>query len=178
LEIFIGGGGDDLAWLGLGVVRAYATAYAAQTGREVLYSPNARVDALTRQLRNKPDATPLNIIGHSWGAPDAFDLAARLAAAGRTVQTLITLDAVGGPFERHVRDLEVGFWLDVTACPLIPDRSDRLTNLAPFSRKPARLPFGLASARVEIDLSHWDVAGMMRLSGARVLLDQSCPSPG
>jgi hypothetical protein len=46
LDIFIGGGGDDLAWLGLGIVRAYAQRYAAETRRPVLYSANARVPVL------------------------------------------------------------------------------------------------------------------------------------
>ena len=177
MEIFIGGGGDDLAWLGLGVVRDYVDAYVAETGRQALYAPNARVGELTRRLRACRDAAPLNLVGHSWGGPDAFELAARLSAAGRPVDNLITLDAVSGPFRRHSVAFEIGYWLDVTARPQAPDRSDRLTHLPPLSRKPSRLPFGEADCRVTLELSHWNVAGMMRLSGARERLDNSYRSP-
>lgn len=173
LDIFIGGGGDDLAWLGLGVVRAYAAGYAAETGRPALYSANGRVWRLIRRLRRQGPRVPLNIVGHSWGALDAFQLAVRAERAGVTVHNLITLDPVGWPFGRAPKGEVSAPWLNVACAPSRPDDSDRLTQLPPWSRKPSGLPVGLAEACVELDLNHWNVEAMMRLGGARERLEAS-----
>lgn len=168
MDIFIGGGGDDLAWLGLGVVRAYAARYAAETGRPTLYSPNARVGRLVRRLRRARPARPLNIVGHSWGGPDAIRVAAAAERDGLAVANLVTLDAVAGPLRRVPAVALSAAWLDVVATPSTPDRSDRLTHRPPWSRKVVGLP---ADVTVSLDLNHWNVDGMMRLSGARARLD-------
>lgn len=173
MDIFIGGGGDDLAWLGLGVMRAYADDYAAETGRPTLYSPNARVGALLRRLRATPSPEPLNLIGHSWGALDAYNLAAKAQRCGIAVDNLITLDAVGGLIGRVTGPIQAAHWLNVATAPESLDGSDRLTQLPPWSRKPSRLPTAHADADANLDLHHWDVGGMMRPSQARRRLDDS-----
>jgi pimeloyl-ACP methyl ester carboxylesterase len=173
LDIFIGGGGDDLAWLSFGVVRAYAERYAAETGRPVIYSANARVLGLAWRVRRLRPAAPLNIVGHSWGALDAYRLAVLVERARFSVDNLITLDPVGWPFGRAPRGLPTAPWLNVDCAPSRPDASDRMTNRWPWSRKPSGLPVERAAAKVVLDLNHWNVEAMMQLGGARERLDAS-----
>jgi pimeloyl-ACP methyl ester carboxylesterase len=174
MDIFIGGGGDDLSWFGLGVVRQYAARYAAETGRSVVYLPNARVARARRLIEAAVRAgEPVNVMGHSWGAVDAYAAVAEAARRGASAANLITLDPVSGPL-RGPADWRPGpYWLDVTLAPSSPDRSDRLTNRRPWARKPSRLPLEAADERVVLDLNHWDVARMMRRSGARARLDDA-----
>jgi pimeloyl-ACP methyl ester carboxylesterase len=177
MEIFIGGGGDDLAFLNLGVVAHYARRYAAETGRRVIYSPNARAGKLRAAIRTAADAgETVSLIGHSWGGPDAWRAAAWAARQGLPVARLITLDPVGGPWPRRFAGSLATPWLNVDAQPSAPDRSDWLTSLRPYARKPSGLPVSLATRHVTLDLNHWDVAGMMDLSGARQWLESEASS--
>ncbi len=171
MDIFVGGGGDDLAWLGLGVVRVYAANLAARAGRPVLYLPNARPARLREAIEAEArQGNAVNLIGHSWGAIDAFQAAAGALRRGLAVANLVTLDPVSGPW-RHPAPWPGGaFWLNVTAQSSRSDASDRLTQRRPFAYKPSRLPLIAADRNVTLDLHHWDVEGMMRLSGARALL--------
>ena len=174
MDIFIGGGGDDLDWLGLGVVRRYAADFAAETGRPVLYIPNARSGPLRHAIQTSARrGEGVNLIGHSWGAIDAYQGAIWATDRGLAVANLFTLDPVSGPWRRPAPWPGGGFWLNVQAEPLRPDRSDRLTRTRPFARKPPRLPLTVAQESVTLDLNHWDVEGMMRLSGARDRLERS-----
>ena len=172
MDIFIGGGGDDLARLGFGVIRAYAERYAAETARPVAYLPNARTGRARRliEIASKAGET-INVIGHSWGAIDAYAAALAALKRGGDIATLVTLDPVSGPLRRPPPWPGGPFWLNVTLAPTAPDRSDRLTNRPPWARKPSRLPLHAADAHVVLDLNHWDVGRMMRLSGARARLD-------
>jgi len=172
MDIFIGGGGDDLAFLGLGVVRQYAQRYAAETNRPVAYLPNARIGRARRLIEAAARAgEPVNVIGHSWGAIDAFVAVHAAARRGATATNLITLDPVSGPFRRLQPWRVNAFWLNVTLDPAKPDRSDQLTTRRPWAYKPSRLGLDAADEVVVLDLSHWNVGGMMRLSGARARLD-------
>jgi pimeloyl-ACP methyl ester carboxylesterase len=170
LDIFIGGGGDDLM-PGGGVLRTYAREYAAETGREVRYIPNARVGRAMRLMRTAlGGGRSVRVVGHSWGAPDAYRAVAALVAEGLSVDLLVTLDPVGGPFRRPRGVVAPTYWLNVVTVPPHPDRSDRLAHLPPFSRRGARLPQS-AQQLVMLPLHHWDVERMMSQSGARALLD-------
>src|SRR5581483_11040890 len=101
MDIFIGGGGDDLSWLGLGVVRHYARRCAAGTGRPVIYLPNARIWRARRLIEVAARAGEVvNVIGHSWGAIDAYVAVVAAARRGVRVANLITLDPVSGPLRR------------------------------------------------------------------------------
>ncbi len=173
MDIFVGGGGDDLAWLGLGVVRAYAADVAAAAGRPVLYAPNARPARLRQAIiAAARGGAAVNLIGHSWGAIDAFRAAAWALREGLPVANLITLDPVSGPWRRPPRWPGGAYWLNVCARSSRPDKSDRLTQWRPFAHKPSRLPLRDADRTVTLDLHHWDVERMMRLSGAHDLLNR------
>ncbi len=174
MDIFIGGGGDDLSWLGLGVVRRYAEDYCAETGRPVAYVPNARPWRLRRLLKSSGlRHGPVNLVGHSWGAVDAFEAAAWAACCGLAVANLITLDPVSGPWRRPSPRPGARFWLNVALDPSRPDSSDRLAHRTPFAHTPSRLPVDTAHRTLVLDLNHRDVASMMRLSGARERLERS-----
>jgi pimeloyl-ACP methyl ester carboxylesterase len=118
-------------------------------------------------------AALLNIIGHSWGALDAYRLARLLERAGVSVGNLITLDPVGWPFGRCPRGLPAARWLNVDCASSQPDDSDRMTERWPWSRKPSGLPVERAETNIVLDLNHWNVEAMMRLGGARARLDAS-----
>ena len=172
MDLFIGGGGDDLARLGFGVVRHYAARYAAETGRPVAYLPNARIGRARRLIEAAFAAgEPVNVVGHSWGAIDAYVAVARALRRGARVTNLITLDPVSGPLRRPPPWPGGAYWLNVALEPRTPDHSDRLTDRRPWARKPSRLPLAAADEQLVLDLNHWDVAGMLRLSGARARLD-------
>ena len=156
------------------MVRRYAADFAARTGRSVLYVPNARSGRLCRAIESSAERGKcVNLIGHSWGAIDAYQAAAWSAGQGVAIANLVTLDPVSGPWRRPARWPGGAFWLNVCAQPSQPDGSDRLTQKRPFARKPSRLPLTAADETVFLDLNHWDVDGMMRLSGARNRLEQS-----
>ena len=172
MDVFIGGGGDDLAFLGLGVVRQYADRYAAEPGRPVVYLPNARIGRARRLIEAAIHAgEPVNVIGHSWGAIDAYVAVAAAARRGAHAANLVTLDPVSGPLRRPGAWPAGAYWLNISLAPAAPDRSDSLTLRRPFAHKPSRLPLADADRDVVLDLNHWDVGRMMRLSGARARLD-------
>jgi pimeloyl-ACP methyl ester carboxylesterase len=173
LDLFIGGGLDRLA-PGGGVMRTYAARYARETGRPVHYSPNARVRALLRDLQSRHRrGLPVNLIGHSWGAVDAFNLAAHATAAGFAVRTLITLDPVRGPGGRVNGNSGAEAWLHVEAQPAAPNRSDWVTAIPGLADRRHGLPVGFADRVVRLGVNHENVVVMMRDSGARGWLDVS-----
>jgi pimeloyl-ACP methyl ester carboxylesterase len=172
MDIFIGGGGDDLAFLGLGVLASYARRFAAETGRPVIYLPNARPGRVRRAIAEAAArGEPLSLVGHSWGGPDAWRAAAGAARRGLPVRALVTLDPVDGPLRRRFAGSLTCEWLNVVASPSAPDRSDALTRAPLLARKPSSLPVAQATRAVTLDLNHWDVAGMMHASGARRLIE-------
>jgi len=174
MEIFIGGAGDDLAFLGFGVLASYARRYAAETGRPAIYVPNARLRRVRRAIAEAAArGEAVNLIGHSWGGPDAWRAAAWAARRGLPLRALVTLDPVDGPLRRRFEGALGCEWLNVVADPSAPDRSDALTRLPLLAGKPPRLPLAQATRQVILDLNHWDVTGMMRASGARRLIEQT-----
>ena len=173
LDIFVGGGADDLM-PGGGVMRSYSDDYAKQTGRPTRYLPNAQVAHIVDAIR-EGNATggPVNIVGHSWGGPDAYNAAAAAATDGLKVDNLVTLDPVSGPIGAVYGAPHAKTWMNVYAAPAETDYTDLITHLPPLSRKPSNLPVHKADRPVAVARNHWDVAGMMRDSGARALLDGS-----
>lgn len=125
MDIFIGGGGDDLAFLNLGVLADYAQRYATETRRAVLHVPNARLRRVRKAIEaaaQNDDA--INLIGHSRGGPDAWRSAAWAYRKGFPIRGLITLDPVSGPVRSRFEDFAPAPWLNVLAEPTRPDRSD------------------------------------------------------
>jgi pimeloyl-ACP methyl ester carboxylesterase len=169
IEIFIGGGGDDLP--GFGVMRAYAAAYARETGRPTLYFPNGRKRRVLRAIARHQDGGPVNLIGHSWGAIDAYNVAILARRRGLRVDNLLTVDPVGGRFllARPRRGERPGLWTSIVAHPPVRHQSDAMAELG---GKPSRLPTAEADRQYRVDAHHFDVEAMMA-AGGRAILDES-----
>jgi pimeloyl-ACP methyl ester carboxylesterase len=169
IDIFIGGGGDDLP--GFGVMRAYAAAYAGETGRPTLYFPNGRKRRVLRAIARHQDGGPVNLIGHSWGAIDAYNVAVQARRRGLRVDNLLTVDPVGGRFllARPRQGERPGNWTSIVAEPPVHDQSDRMAVLG---GKPSRLPIVEADRQCRVEANHFDVEAMMA-AGGRAVLDAS-----
>ena len=176
VDIFVGGFLDDV--IPNGAMSAYVKDYARQTGRPVQYYPSGRVGSVVNAIRdaNRADG-PVNVVGHSFGGPDAYAAVARANRQGLRVDNLITLDPVNGPSGRIAGQARPGRWMNVAAQPDQPDQSDRITGVRPFAHKPSALPTEQADNPVNVRLNHRDVEGMMQQSGARGLLDRSRERP-
>lgn len=170
IDIFIGGGGDDLP--GFGVMRAYAAAYARQTGRPTLYFPNGRKRRVLRAIaRHQDGGGPVNLIGHSWGAIDAYNVAVQARRRGLRVDNLLTVDPVGGRFllARPRRGERPGLWTSIVAEAPVHDQSDRMAVLG---GKPSPLPIAEADRQYWVAANHFAVEAMMA-AGGRAVLDES-----
>jgi pimeloyl-ACP methyl ester carboxylesterase len=175
-DIFVGGGFDDI--LPGSSMSEYVKDYARQTGRPVQYVPNNRVGQVVNAIREaNRDGGPVNVIGHSYGGPDAYNGVARANRMGMRVDNLITLDPVGGPGNKVVGQAQPGQWVNVHATASQPDRSDWVASMPFVAHKPSALPVAQATHRSELTLNHRDVEGMMRQSGARSVLDRSRQVP-
>lgn len=172
MDIFIGGGWDNI--LPHGVMKDYAKDYATQTGRPTRYFPNGAVDQVENAIREGvANGGPVNVVGHSWGGPDAYNAVARANRDGLPVANLVTLDPVGGPSRAVEGPVHPGTWMNVNAAPIHPDYTDWIASFPLLAHKPSDLPVQQADEPVDLQLNHRDVDDMMRRSGARALLDGS-----
>jgi pimeloyl-ACP methyl ester carboxylesterase len=175
-DIFVGGGLDDI-YPG-SAMSEYVKDYVQQTGRPVRYVPNNRVGQVVDAIREaNRDGGPVNVIGHSYGGPDAYNGVARANQMGMRVDNLITLDPVGGPANQVVGVARPGRWMNVQAQPDQPDFSDRIASFPFLAHKPSALPVAQATDQFDLRLNHRDVEGMMQQSGARSVLDKSRQAP-
>jgi thioesterase domain-containing protein len=176
-DIFIGGYLDDL-WPGDGVMHDYASRYQKQTGRPTQYFRNDRVGQVVDAIR-QADASggPANVVGHSFGGPDAYNAAAAALRQGLPVANVITLDPVSGHDGAVNGALSGAHWLNVQATTDHPNFSDLITHVPLLSAKPSNLPTRYADQTATVPAHHEDVAPMMRASGARAPLDRSRQIP-
>ena len=174
LDIFVGGLWDDLPLPGMGVTRDYAKTYERETGRPTRYFPNARVKDVVAAIR-EGNATggPVNVVGHSYGGPDAYNASVLAGRQGLKVDNLVTLDPVTAFFAGPKKGKPADSWTNVKAVSKSPNGSDRITNIPLLSQNPSRLPARSADRQVNVGAHHENVQGMMRRSGARGVLDAS-----
>lgn len=194
-DIFIGGGLDDrkiplLApgrLIDKGVMRDYADRYRDETGRPTEYFGNAKTDKVLRAVR-EANATggPVNVIGHSWGGTDAYNIAAQARREGLRIDNVVTLDPVGGGLGLAGRDLgklSPGQWTNITANPRTVGLADLV---AAIGGKPSELPISEAGHYGSVRAGHEDVDAMMQAGGRAVLdtsrrlpeIDDNMPMPG
>ncbi|TAJ70694.1 MAG: hypothetical protein EPO51_16525 [Phenylobacterium sp.] len=180
-DIFIGGGFDDRripllppgVLLDKGVMRDYADRYRDETGRPTKYYGNWKKTDVMRAVR-EANATggPVNLVGHSWGGTDAYNVAAQARREGLRIDNVITLDPVGGGLGLAGRDLgkpTPGTWTNVTANPREAGFADLV---AAIGGKPSELPLSEAGHHNSTRAGHEDVDAMMR-AGGRATLDAS-----
>jgi pimeloyl-ACP methyl ester carboxylesterase len=177
MDIFVGGGGDDLPihpGFSLGVMHDVFRDYTKDTGRPTTYVANGRVDQIVDAIREgNRTLGPVNVIGHSYGGPDAYDAVAQARKLGLRVDNLATLDPVTGFYAKPAGPNGAGHWINVQATTARPNFSDAVTNLGVLSQKPSSLPVADADRSVSIEANHEDVGRMMRLGGVRKMLDDS-----
>lgn len=182
VDIFIGGGADDwhpILRLGSkGPMRQYAEDYRSETGRPTRYFPNSRPEKVLAAVRQaQRGGGPVNIVGHSWGATDAYNVAARAAREGLRIDNLATLDPVGGNLGvGGVSGREAaGDWTNVKA---VPRRRDFVADgAATIGGKPSRVPVGQADSVRNVSATHGNVEVMMKRGGVRRRLDLSRAMP-
>lgn len=100
---------------------------------------------------------PIDLVGHSWGGPAAYDLALELSRRGIPVRTLVTADPVGrrgrSPLPPEIN------WVNINADPRSPRSVDNL--VAQVGGKPSWLPVRNADANTVVAVDHLDLAGMI-----------------
>ena len=180
MDIFVGGMMDDLPLpnRGYGALHDYAARYRDETGRPTRYFPNNRVDLVVEAIREGNGSLgPVNLVGHSYGGPDAYNAAVRARKEGLRVDNLITLDPVTGFHARPEGSSGADRWLHVQATTDRPNFSDAITNVIYASQKPSRRPIQDADQIVTIEANHEAAETMLRASGARARLDESRRRP-
>lgn len=91
--VFVGGAGDRS--IGQIVRRSWLAFRRDHPAYETQYFTHDEGDELRRFVEAVPPGTPVNILGHSWGADTAAQVVAALGTTGRTVDRLVTIDPVG-----------------------------------------------------------------------------------
>jgi pimeloyl-ACP methyl ester carboxylesterase len=139
----------------------------------VAYYPNARTGEVVEAIRAANRVSgPVNVVGHSYGGPDAYNAAVRAGREGLRVDNLVTLDPVTAFFAKPESGRPLGSWTNVTAVPPEPQR-DWFTNFLFLSKNPSTLPANVADRRPSVAAQHGDVDLLMTRSGARGVLDAS-----
>jgi hypothetical protein len=160
VNIFLGGALDrDSSH----IVRDYADRFQqAHPETNVHYFPNDDCEGPLNTIRNAPAGAPVNLVGHSWGAQSAALCIAGMARTGIHVNNLITVDPVGRlPIPDGFRDA-AGNWINITATPSAPDRSD---TVAKVGGKGSNLPVDQADTHYSIDANHREFGRMMTSPG-------------
>jgi pimeloyl-ACP methyl ester carboxylesterase len=109
----VGGGGDD--WF-THAVENYA---AARGSPYYSWTQGGSVVAAIREATARGE--PVNVIGHSFGGATAMSA---IGQAAVEVDSLITIDPVGGVLSSFRNGINVEHWVNVTANPNSWDRSD------------------------------------------------------
>jgi thioesterase domain-containing protein len=174
-DIFVGGFLDHIKTPVSGhVVKGYAERHRRQVLHPVEYHRTGEIDRVVDTIRRANRAGgPVNVVGHSWGGPDAYSAVVQARAQGLRVDNLVTVDPVSRPGENIGRLPAGQRWVNVEGVPRKRELSDLITNIPLVSRKPSRLPIARATKTVRIEASHADFERMMRLGGGQEQLASS-----
>lgn len=143
-DIYIGGAGDQCC---SHIVQGYQEKL--QRGRyETTYFSYSDQAAILAYANSVPLSEPLNIIGHSYGAHTAAQLASQI---NRPVTALVTIDPVGvgsvAPFTNNV-----GVMINVELVPSSGDQSDFIAWLGNLLG--GATPTSAANVNYALDLNH------------------------
>ena len=156
--IFVGGYRDDVD---KNVWNYYHDEFEPKHPGQAFYYSWDAGEAIKSFIKGLPDGTPVNLIGHSWGA----DTAAKIAAApDGKISTLITVDPVSRPLPGFaaVRS-HTKVWIDVNAKPT--DHSNLSNIVAGFGGDWGNGPNGAATTYIEAVENHAEFTKMMRTEG-------------
>jgi pimeloyl-ACP methyl ester carboxylesterase len=105
-------------------------------------------------INSQPASEPINIVGHSYGANTAAQVA---GVVNRPVDLLITIDPVGyssaGNFVANVSN-----WINVTAAPNSTNFSDIIASVG---GKGGNLPVNEATSTYSLNTNHANFSTMM-----------------
>ncbi len=100
--IFVGGGGDR--WF-TGQVARYSEEVLRRdqtfSGLRTRHFDWDQQHAIERFIRDQASTTSVRLVGHSWGADTAANVAAALGRDGHVLDMLVTVDPVGNSDERR-----------------------------------------------------------------------------
>jgi pimeloyl-ACP methyl ester carboxylesterase len=163
-DIFVGGAGDRTFGAMKSVYNQYKAAHPERNAQYVSWRDGAKISSLIAGAARL--GAPINVIGHSFGGPEA------LFAAGRSsfqIDNLITLDPVGGIRGAGMlsKPDSVGNWLNVVASPSHSNQSDFISSLG--GKSITLNP----DEDVHVDTNHANVDDMLENSGVYKILGQS-----
>lgn len=186
LRIFIGGGLDEQS--GRNMVSQYER-YRSEVDGPASYYSHAQVPEIAEAIRQATaKGVPVDIIGHSYGGVAGFDAIVQAGDRGR-VRNFITADPVGRYADSSERPRTVENWVNITADPSEPNRSDWIARaggkapldtpniqqrawweVLPLTHEPRRVPTNYADENFIVDRNHEDLAAMMRAADVPRLL--------
>jgi pimeloyl-ACP methyl ester carboxylesterase len=171
LVIFVGGAGDSF----MALVRTAADAYQEEhPDHQVEYfdvDEGPRLLSRLRDHRRQPDASPIVLIGHSWGGDTSYEVARQITEAG-SIDLWITLDAVSrftsAPADKPA---SVVSWINVFANYRARPRAADCTWLGDFlgtaGGRWLRRP---GAVNVRAGTCHVDLEGMMNAEEVQAAL--------
>ena len=111
----------------------------------------------------QPAGTRIVLVGHSWGGDTAAQAAAALAAQGRPVDTLVTVDPVGrGLSEGFMRRVRAGSreWINIRATG--GGWFDQSNIIAALGGPYGAMPQRFATQYLEAPVAHAEFRDMLR----------------
>lgn len=115
-----------------------------------------KVIALINRITSECPNEPINVIGHSWGAETAEDVAKALPGV---IDLLVTVDPVSRWWSKGDPRPNVNEWININAGPSNRDFSD---TVASVGGKWGNWPDGKADAHYSVDASHAYFRNMMK----------------
>jgi RHS repeat-associated protein len=173
-DIYIGGAADHRTQ----IVKGYVQRNGSTPGRTVAYFTHDQVkEATAFANENHGNGEPMNIIGHSWGADSAIQVA---AGVNGTVDNLVGVDPVGKPLRPggDSRPDNVANVVSVTATPSDRDSSDLVEAAGVLvGGRPDAFEKG-ANTSINVDANHADFSKQYNAKGqhgrsARDTVDES-----
>lgn len=165
--VVVGGGADGYTTSDFSGARAYADSFSNKKFFTHLET-KLRREAVLRSIEERAKGGPIILVGHSWGGPQAYELARDLTDRGNSVIGLFTADPVSSkPSGARPRT----FWVNVAAASRSPNLSD---HIAKFGGKPSQLPVRTADIDATGAGHHEELASIMqqRLNGGVSAEDQ------
>ncbi len=154
--IFIGGGNDALTGASRKAMDLFHRAYPNVPTKYFSHDQKNDVEGYINSLGKN---VPLSLIGQSWGGGTAGEVV--LDLPGR-IDTLITLDAVGGIFGMDQMERisqSVRLWIDVATFPKNWEFAD---YVAAAGGNWGSAPSGFASAYIPVDMHHGWAEGLLQ----------------
>jgi hypothetical protein len=153
--VVVGGGADGYLGSDQTAAHDYADKFSNRKFFTHLEAKFLREPVL-RSIEERAHGGPIILIGHSWGGPQAYELARDLKARGNSVIGLFTAD----PVSRISSGTRPNtFWVNVAAASQARDATD---HVASVGGKPSALPVQSADVDAVASGHHVDLDKIMQ----------------